>query len=159
MTEVGTIETEIAPMAGRYGLAVYDIEFVSLGRPLLRVFVEKCPSTGEAQPERAGVSIGEIDAFAKVLIPFLTLQGLFPREGRVEVSSPGIFRRLRRKDHFESAVGQPVEVTARTGGVKQTVRAKLLAVSDDGITLESDALPFLPFSDILRAKLQTEVAI
>lgn len=153
MVGAETIENEIVPLAERHGLMLYDIETVTHGRPLLRVFVDKA-----ALPEKpAGVTIGDIQEFAKVLIPYLTMKDLFPREGQVEVSSPGLFRRLRRQVHFSAAVGQPISVTAQDESGKRTVTARLLSVTDAGIQLENEILPFVPFSNILRAQLQPEI--
>lgn len=167
MAEVEKIEMEIAPLAERHGLSVYDIEMVSFGRPILRVFVEKARSElGEDvvveegyKPKNAprGVTVGELEMFAKVLIPFVNLKELFPREGRVEVSSPGLNRKLRRLEHFSAAVGNPVGVTAKTESGKQTIKARLLAVTDGGISLDSPNLPYVAFSNILRAELQPDI--
>jgi len=147
---VETIESEIVPLAQRHGLTLYDLEMIPLGRPMLRVYVEK--SSG-------GVQIGEIEAFARVLIPYLNLKELFPREGNVEVSSPGIFRKLRRPAHFQSAVGEPIGVTAQLDEGKRSITAKLVSVSEEGIRLDSEQLPFVPFDRIVRAQLQPEVRI
>ena len=144
------LEQEIAPLAERHGLNVYDIEVVAFGRSTLRVFVEK---TGP------GVTVGELETFARVLIPYLNLKGLFPREGQAEVSSPGLFRKLRRPEHFSGAVGQPIGVTVSDEKGKQTVKAKLLAFTPDGIELENPQLPFVPFNNILRAQLQPDIRL
>ncbi len=149
MVGVETLEAEIAPLAARHGLMVYDVELVLFGRSLIRVYVDT----------EKGVTVGELDAFGKVLIPYLNLKELFPREGNVEVSSPGIFRKLRKPSHFSAAVGQPIEVTANGDTGKMTVKAKLIAVSSDGITLECDSLPYVPFANILRAQLQPEIQL
>ena len=142
------LEQEITPLAERYGLNVYDIEVVAFGRSLLRVFVEK---------SGPGVTVGDLEAFAKVLIPYLNLKGLFPLEGQVEVSSPGLFRKLRRPRHFSAAIGQPIGVTVTGETGKQTVKARLIAVTPEGIELENPSLPFVPFDHILRAQLQPEI--
>lgn len=157
MVEVEVLENEIVPLAERYGLRVYDIEVVTFGRPLLRVFAERLgPKDAPGSP---GVTIGELESFAKVLIPYLGMKNLFPREGQVEVSSPGLFRRLRRPEHFSAAVGESIGVTAKGETGKQTVKARLLAVTDTGISLENPALPFVPFTNILRAQLQPDVRL
>lgn len=149
MVGVDQLEAEIGPLAERHGLTVYDVEVVSFGRPLLRVFVDA----------EKGASIGQLETFAKVLIPYLNLKELFPREGNVEVSSPGICRKLRKPSHFSAAVGQPIGVTANGDTGNLTVKAKLLAVSSDGITLECENLPYVPFANILRAQLQPEIQL
>ena len=85
------------------------------------------------------------------------MKDLFPREGQIEVSSPGMNRRLRRPAHFVSAVGQTVAVTAQTPSGKQTVKAKLTAVSDEGIALDSAQIPHVGFADIIRAQMEPEI--
>ena len=157
MVGVAMLEDEIKPLAGRHGLALYDVEVVPLGRPMLRVFVEKGQAPDNGESGRHGVMVGDMETFAKVLIPFLNLKGLFPRDGHVEVSSPGMNRRLRNPKHFTAAIGQPINVTVRCAAGKQTVKVRLLAVTDKGITLESEDLPYVPFVDILRAQLQPEI--
>lgn len=152
MVGVDQLEGEIALLAERHGLAVYDVEVISFGRATLRVFLER-------GGEEKGVTVQELESFARVLIPFINLKELFPREGQVEVSSPGLFRKLRRPAHFSAAVGQPISVTAAGESGKQTLKARLLAVSSDGITLESETLPYIPFANILRAQLQPEIRI
>jgi len=152
MVGVDRLETEIAPLAEQHGLSVYDVEVVPYGRATLRVYVERA-----GQP---GVTVGNLEAFARVLIPYLNLKALFPREGHVEVSSPGMNRRLRRPAHFTAAVGERVGVTAVAGATgKTSVTAKLLSVTDEGIHLESDVLPFVPFADIVRARLDPDIRI
>lgn len=153
MVGTETLEQEISPLAERHGLSVYDVEVVSFGRPTLRLYMDK------PGPDARGVTVGELETFTRVLIPYLNLKGIFPREGQVEVSSPGLFRRLKRPDHFRAAIGQLIEVTARLETGKRTVTAKLLDVTADGISLEQADLPFVSFSNILRAQLQPDIRL
>ena len=162
MVGIETLESEIKPLAERQGMSVYDVEVVAFGRPTLRVFIERNPQTPAetaAPAPKAGVTVGELESFAKILIPYLTLKDLFPREGHVEVSSPGLFRKLRHPAHFTAAVGQPISVTAKDDSGKQTVKARLVSVADDGICIDHQALPFVPFRNILRAQLEPEIKI
>ena len=137
MVEVEVLENEIAPLAERYGLSVYDIEVVSFGRPLLRVFAERNQQGRGDVPGVPGVTVGDLESFAKVLIPYLGMKNIFPREGHVEVSSPGLFRRLRRPEHFSAAVGVlsvPIEGTFGVGspspeGLRNGLFGSLYSVS------------------------------
>lgn len=149
---VEQLETEITPLAERHGLSVYDLEVIAFGRPTLRVYVERL------KPD-PGVTIGELETFAKVLIPYLSLKGLFPREGHIEVSSPGLNRKLRRPTHFTAAVGQSIDVTAANEAGKRTITARLLSVTDDGIHLENEQMPYVPFASIVRAQVQPDIRL
>lgn len=159
--DLKAIEEAISPVAGRYGLAIYDIEQISFGpRPMLRVFMERgAPVENVESRTQTGVSAADLEGFAKALLPLLQMKELMPREGRVEVSSPGIFRRLRRPGHFLSAVGELIGITVKNDAGKETLTAKLVGVTDDGIQLESDRHPFVPFAHIQRSQLQPEIKI
>src|SRR3989338_7222294 len=101
MATLAEMESEVAPVAAQYGLRVYDIEWGHPRHDFLKVFLD-----GEH-----GVTAGDLERLAKILQPLLSLKGLLPRDGRIEISSPGLFRRLRRIEHFQRAVGQKIRVT------------------------------------------------
>jgi ribosome maturation factor RimP len=72
----------------------------------------------------------------------------------LEVSSPGLNRRLRKPAHFAAALGEVVAVkmTAPQGG-RGNVRGELVASDEERITLRTDEgeLVSLPLSGIIRA--------
>jgi hypothetical protein len=69
----------------------------------LRVFV-----TG---PNGAAIGVGECAKLSKRIIDLEDAEELMPGETLLEVSSPGINRRLRRPEHFARAVGERVKIT------------------------------------------------
>lgn len=74
----------------------------------------------------------------------------------LEVSSPGLERRLRRPDHFTRVVGETVAlrtVTPRAG--RSSFRGRLTAADDHGVTLALEEGGELPvgYADIARAHL------
>ena len=72
------------------------------------------------------------------------LDGLdpFPGAYTLEVSSPGLERRLRTPAHFARAVGETVTVrTLPEAGLERRVRGELTAADDSGCTLEGPEVP------------------
>jgi hypothetical protein len=57
-------------------------------------------------PRRIGVSLDQCARVAKKLLDLDEQHPFVPKGCELEVSSPGINRRLRRPEHFSSAVGE-----------------------------------------------------
>ena len=76
------------------------------------------------------------------------------REYSVEVSSPGLDRPLRTKEHFESAVGRQVRL--RTSGRK--LRGEVVSAGERSLRLEraSGEPTDIPYDEIVRANLIDE---
>lgn len=103
------------------GLGCLDIQWDGSGR-ILRVFLE-------------GETIGLDDCVqaTQALQDVPELDELFTGSWNLEVSSPGVDRPLRRKEHFAEAVGEEIKVWLyeKSGGRKKA-RGRLLRVSDTG---------------------------
>ncbi|HKI83145.1 MAG TPA: ribosome maturation factor RimP [Candidatus Krumholzibacteria bacterium] len=82
----------------------------------------------------------------------------------VEVSSPGIFRRLRRPEHFERYLGEWIKATVlKEEGSSETtqIRGRLSKTDEKGITLQpedADAV-FIARSALKNARLDPELKI
>jgi ribosome maturation factor RimP len=71
----------------------------------------------------------------------------------VEVSSPGIERPLRTRDHFVRAVGRPVRVKTETG----RARGQVLSAGERAVQIAADGEPVdIPYEQIVRANLIDE---
>ncbi len=75
---------------------------------------------------KRGVSLDECAAFSKALSRIEGFDDLFIDQWTLEVSSPGINRRLTRAEHFEGAVGERVKVKYRGGEDKNVVARGVL---------------------------------
>lgn len=74
-------------------------------------------------------------------------------EYAVEVSSPGPERPLRKRAHFERAVGQTVRVKTNTG----RARGEVLAAGERAFQIRDGAEPTeIPYAAIVRANLIEE---
>ena len=73
------------------------------------------------------------------------------REYSVEVSSPGLDRPLRTREHFAGALGDRVKV--RTAGKK--LKGEIVSAGESAVTLAAadGAEIHIPYSEIVRANL------
>jgi ribosome maturation factor RimP len=75
----------------------------------------------------------------------------------LEVSSPGIERPLRTRDHFSQAVGR--RVALRTGediAGRKRFRGEVLRAGESGVTLEAGGEIDVPYDAIVRGNLIDE---
>jgi ribosome maturation factor RimP len=131
-------------VATREGCRLYDLEFV--GQRILRIYIEKM--TG-------GASLDDCVNVSRGLNLMLDVEDPIPG-GRyeLEVSTPGLERRLTQLWHFEKAVGERVRLACRP---RETVPASLegtiKSVEGDKITIENNKGSFVVEMDqILKAK-------
>lgn len=93
------------PMAARAGCSLYDVEFVKEGvNWFLRIVIDK----------EGGVSTDDCEAVSKPLSDWLDEVDPITQSYYLEVSSPGIDRKLTRPEHFAAYLGQPVTVRLYT---------------------------------------------
>jgi ribosome maturation factor RimP len=150
------IEELIEPELNLLGFALVELELLrGGGRITLRVSIEKSSGETVDVEDCAGASkaLGRIlDAEAEALLP-----------GRyvIEVSSPGIFRRLRKPADYVRYVEQTVKVVATQPDGSAQVRGRLAEVHERGIVLvdESGESYELAYEDIRKAHLDPDLEI
>ena len=95
---------EIAsPVVEDLGLELVDVEFVQSGRWTLRVYIDRAGGLGP-------VSVEDCTLVSRRLDDALEMNQTVPHRFVLEVSSPGIERRLRTAEHFARYVGSRVFV-------------------------------------------------
>jgi ribosome maturation factor RimP len=94
--------TEIAERVGHpEGIEVVDVELAGGGnRRLLRIYIDKPGGVSHADCELVSQQVGTI----------LDVEDLIPGSYTLEVSSPGVERRLKKAADFERFAGQSVKV-------------------------------------------------
>lgn len=114
----------IEPVVRELGLELFDLDVPVGASGVLRVFLwrgpaqaaEATPATSNeaaGRPEQRGVGIEECAAVSKRLINMENVEEFLPGSCVLEVSSPGINRRLSRAEHFSGAVGERIRVVRR----------------------------------------------
>ena len=135
-------------VAEREGCLLYDLEFLDGPARSLRVYIDKAPG-GVVLEDCANVSRG--------LNLRLDVEDVIPG-GRydLEVSSPGLDRKLTQLWHFERAVGQTVRLKYWDAErVTKTLESQLLGVVGLKLSFESKNGPVeVDFANVQRARIQ-----
>lgn len=98
------------PIARDLGLEVWDVQYQKEGAEwVLRIYIDK----------EEGVGIDDCVAMSRAVDPVLDEADPVPQEYVLEVSSPGLERKLTRPEHFERYMDCPV-------------RARLIRPLEDG---------------------------
>jgi|SRR5208337_4275967 len=98
-------------VAASSGLEVVEIEFLGGGKArMLRVFLDK-PAAG-AEP-LGGVTHGDCANFSREFGTILDVEDVMPGSYTLEVSSPGLDRKLIKAADFTRFVGSRVKLTTR----------------------------------------------
>jgi ribosome maturation factor RimP len=127
---------------GALGYQLVDLELANRGR-LMRIFIDKAD----------GVDVEDCETVSNHLTRLLVVEGV--DYDRLEVSSPGLDRPLKRPQDFARFVGERVEVKVRLplNGRRRFV-GKLQNVGEVGIELDVDGeLVSIAFSEIDKARL------
>ena len=147
-----SVRALLAPVVAATGTELEDVELRTVGRRLvLRVLVDTA----------TGISLDEVAAASQAVSEALDSSDVLGDEPyTLEVSSPGIDRPLTEPRHWRRNVGRLVAVT-RTDG--RTLTARVVAVSDDGSTVELEesekgrtARTTLALADVKRAVVEVE---
>jgi ribosome maturation factor RimP len=136
------------PLITHEGLEIVDIDYQLEGRGMmLRFYLDR----GEG-----GVTLDDLAPLSRRIGDVLDVHDVVPGRYVLEVSSPGINRRLRRPDHFRRYIGQRVRVrtVVPLAGRKSFV-GDLQSVAADGIVVATGAdTQFIQFDDIARANYE-----
>jgi len=155
-TEMQKVELEkITEMAQRValseGLTLVDVELKgSGGSRLLRVYIDK--------PE--GISHADCELVSEQLSAILDVEDPFPGSYTLEVSSPGLDRRLVKPSDFVHFAGRKARVVVREPVDDQKVLEGRLAGFEAGrvrLDLGDAGLKELELSNIQKARLVVEV--
>ncbi len=136
----------------REGCLLYDLEFRDGPGRVLRVFIDK-----EATAENpGGASLNDCINVSKGLNLRLDVEDAIPGGAyELEVSTPGLDRKLSQLWHFEKAVGQTVQVKYRDSeGQHRSYEGKLVGVSEGQLSFENSKGPFtMDFKNIEKGRI------
>lgn len=140
---VEQVYATVSPLLERAGFDLVDIE-VNATRVAITV----------DRPE--GIDLDSLSSITKVVSGALDSLDIMTHRYELEVSSPGLERRLRTPTHFLSAVGERVSLLVSPAPAsKRRVVGKLISSDVDGVVVEPDdmsGLVKLAFTDIERAR-------
>ena len=135
------------------GFRIVDVDCSLGGHSVLRVFVERPGNSGE-KVGVSGVSIEDCAQASRELDPILETENWLPTGYDLEVSSPGLERRLRLLEDFRAAIGEEIKLklVEKTQDGSANVTGPLRAVTEEAVTVvwQKKEIPIL-FSNIRRA--------
>jgi ribosome maturation factor RimP len=142
-----SLEKVVEPAVSGLGYELVDVQASNGGR-LLRLFIDK----------PGGINVDDCAAVSRHLTRVLAVEGI--EYERLEVSSPGLDRPLRKGADFVRFAGQKAEVRMRTPDA--TGRRKFVGVlrgeTDGRVEIELDGQTVaLDLADLDRAKLIPEL--
>ena len=127
---------------GGLGYELVDVELANHGR-LMRIFIDKV----------GGVNVDDCAAVSNHLTRVFAVENV--DYDRLEISSPGLDRPLKRAKDFERFSGERVQVKLRIPiNGRKRVAGVLQNVREDGFELDVDGeLLSIAFADINKARL------
>lgn len=125
-----TLEEEIKAVVESLGATLYDIESTKVGnRALYQIFITKA----------GGVDVELCAEISRILSPLLDVKPPIAGEYTLEVSSAGIERKLKCKEHFLQAVGEDIKFTTWD---KKRHKGKLTNADEDGFELDGQRFEY-----------------
>jgi ribosome maturation factor RimP len=118
-----TIRSVVEPVLAPLDLQIYDLILDGI---VVRLVLDR----------PGGVDIDTLEAASRAIAPLL--EGMDDLAGpfTIEVSSPGVERRLRTAEHFTTAIGEQVSVKARgEDGAMERLHGVLTAADPNTITI------------------------
>lgn len=136
----------IEPTIEQLGYELSDLELPIGGRDgVLRVFIDK--------PE--GIAVEDCEVVSRQLSAILDVEDPLPGHYTLEVSSPGLDRKLTKPEHFQRFTGETIRVKLRFPlDGRRNFRGALRTADDEKIEVEVDGeLHSLQLSTIESARL------
>ena len=137
------------PLVMEEGLEIVDVEHRRESRGwVLRLFVDR----------EGGISLDDLTRVSRQLGDVLDAHDVVPGAYTLELSSPGINRRLRRPQHFSRYIGGKVrvKVTAPQNGRRVFV-GTLESVDESGIRVsDQTGVHVIAFGNIAQANYEAD---
>ncbi|WP_024789846.1 ribosome maturation factor RimP [Lebetimonas sp. JH292] len=114
-----------------YGCDLYDVEITEEGgHKYFRIYITK----------PGGVNLNDCEAINNMLSPIFDVEEPIKERYFLEVSSPGLERKLTKKEHFEKSIGERVKVKTAEGkkikGILKSFDGDVAEIGDEKVKFE-----------------------
>ena len=135
----------IAPVVEAAGFDCWGVEFRSSGRGLLRVYID----------HENGVRVEDCEKISRELSRLLDVEDPIRGEYVLEVSSPGVNRRLFFIEQYPHFCGEVIEIkTQRLLNGRKNFKGILVDVVAEVVHVKETAVLYtIPFNEILTAHI------
>lgn len=140
------LEFDLKTLCEQVGVSFYDDELANEnGRTIYRVYIAK----------KGGISVDECAKVSEILSPILDVKPPCAGEYSLEVSSPGLERKLFKPHHFALSLGEKVMLSLSD---KSKLAGELISADDEKIKVrdENGEIKELNLGDIKKAKTFVE---
>jgi ribosome maturation factor RimP len=133
----------IKPEIDLFGVELIDFEL--LGKPgsfRLSIFVDK----------ESGISVDLCTKISRKLTNLVDLDEMLGNHSRLEVSSPGVERPLKKIEEFQRKIGIELDVLYKIDKTEKKIKGKLVRVTSDLLSLQArDSEVNIPLNSITKA--------
>ena len=115
----------------KLGYSLYDVEYVKEGPEYyLRIYIDK----------ESGIDLNDCEKVSNEINEILDKADYIKEQYYLEVSSPGIERKLRKDKHLEQNISKNVEIKLfkKVNNGKKEYTGKLKAFNQEEIIIETD---------------------
>ena len=148
---VSKTEEYLQPITDRMGFELVDVEFVKEGSDyFLRAYIDK----------EGGITINDCEAVSREMNEILDREDYISEAYIFEVSSPGLFRPLKKEKDYVRNMGKEVEIrTYRAIDKRKEFYGILTAFDVDTVTISEDGEQEITFtrSDISLIRQYVEL--
>jgi ribosome maturation factor RimP len=144
-------EAMLEPLLEAEGLSLVDCSLVwEHGGLILRVLIDK----------KQGVTLDDCTLVSREFGQLLDVENIMPTSYRLEVSSPGLDRPLKKEADFISYTGKRVHIKTRDPiGGRRNFKGDLIGCAEGKVTVRvaGNEMFVIPLSSILKANLEVEL--
>lgn len=126
-------------------LYLVEVEIAGTKIPTVWIYLES---------QAGGISLDACAAVSRELSVLLDAHQVFEGAFRLNVSSPGLDRPLRKMRQYQTNTGRQVKVTRTDGLQRNVIKGTLTEATDTGITVKTEQeIISIPFTEILETKV------
>lgn len=125
------VEQLVKDSIEKLGYSLYDVEYVKEGPEYyLRIYIDK----------ESGIDLNDCEKVSNEINEILDRADYIKEQYYLEVSSPGIERKLRKDKHLEQNISKNVEIKLfkKDNNGKKEYTGKLKAFNQEEIIIETD---------------------
>jgi len=145
---VEKVKELLAPILEEKDLKLVDVEFVREGKPVLRIYIYN--------PE--GTTIENCEYVSRRIGALLDVEDLIPYAYNLEVSSPGLNRKLKNKEEYEIFKGRDIKIVTKEPieelGRQNVFKGELLGLENENVKIKANEVIEIPLDKISKAQLE-----
>ncbi len=138
----------VKPIAENNGCFIYDVEYVKEGGNwFLRIYADR----------EGGITIDECETISREISTELDKKDPISQNYFLEVSSPGIERKLRQEEHFEMYKGSLVDIGLyKAVNGSKTLCGELVGLDGDEVIVKAEEEMRIKLSETTSVRIHFE---